>query len=241
MEEKSWHKDLIENYKNTLIALKVRKIELFKSIELPIANIEIFDFTQIAFLQRRIKFKIEMNPQIVRFACVPDRLGVSSIYINTSRETSKVFSRILDTLRQYPEIKNIILQNATKKTTALNKISGRLLLENENLDSSRKRVLELYKGSRDTGILNRVNADDKNFIIFEKRYGEFMKPTMLNQNSTITNLEICQVWKYLQEYETKIKLIQNIILTARGNAHKYKPLIFEFSLNVGKFLFIDID
>ncbi|MBK9334674.1 MAG: hypothetical protein IPM96_20305 [Ignavibacteria bacterium] len=106
---------------------------------------------------------------IARFACIPNRLGIPSVYINIPEEKVVALFEISKIINLYPEIKNIILQEATKETSKFDKISGRLLLENNNLHSSREEVLEIYKGARETGILNKVNVVDNNFLIFEKK------------------------------------------------------------------------
>lgn len=133
------------------------------------------------------------------------------------------------------------MQEVVSAENAKDKISGRVLFEEERMAPTQE-VLEIYKGSRSTGVLNNVDVNDPNFLRFTKKAGEFMKPEKnLSEDSSVTEGEIREIYNYLNSYREKIETLIKIIAKSQNKSINNMPISLEFSYKDSKFFFSDID
>lgn len=235
---------LTEDYGNQSVPFKIRKIELLKNVGLPVPSAEYFDTEDLDEIQENIRKKLHdypLNPLILRFATIPNKNSMPVFYFE-SLENLNQLSQVTDLIQSDPSIKKIILQDATPKEKAIDKISGRLLILDES-NSDIELILEIYKGSRSTSILNTVNLDDPNYLRFEKRLGKFLKPVSpINfNNTTIKEYEIRSLAGYLKEYTGKLEIAKDVHISFIKKQSVSHDACFEFSLRDGKINFSDID
>jgi len=140
-----------------------------------------------------------------------------------------------------PTIKYLILQDATPASKAIDKVSGRILFEKGKL-MPEEVVLEIYKGSRSTGVLNYVTVDNPNFQRFIKNAGDFMRPVKkLDNDSLIKEADVRGIYNFLQIYQEKIETIINVIAKSQNQLADDIAISLEFSYINGKMVFSDID
>lgn len=242
--EVSFEEHLANQFRNENVPLKVRKTELLEEVRLPIPKTDMFRPENVDSLREAIiarKSEDATTSLIIRFACVPDRFSMPTIAVEPSTDVDQVLESVSSLLKIYREIKQIILQELTATADAKDKISGRLLFE-DSRSYPNEEVMELYKGSRSTGVLNNVDVNDPNFFIFEKKLGHFMLPNKgLDPESSIKSSELEDIYRKLVEYRSKLELIRTVIASSRGSKAEDLAISFEFSYLRGRLLFSDID
>lgn len=236
---------LFEKFNDRDIPYKIRKMELLKDVNLPVPNAEYFDKKNLQDLETAIINKITKDPEtplVIRVACVPDKLSMPIFYIEKEDDFRDNLDKIESLLKNESTITNFILQEATPQDKAQDKISGRVLFAGREMFPLEE-VLEIYKGSRSTGILNKVEISDKNFLRFEKTAGHFLKPTKeINYKDTsITEDEIRAIARYLDEYKDNIELAKKVFSTTKNDQVENEEACFEFSYRDREINFIDID
>lgn len=234
---------LFEVFENRSVPLKIRKMALMQLAGLPTLNAEIKEADNLLEIFESVEKIVKKGESaILRFACIPDRLSVPSIYVNNDKELFDIPQKIANVREKYPEVKKIIVQEATNETDAKTKISGRLMIT-QSADSSEK-IVELYKGSRSTGVFDHLDSGDRNYLRFEKGAGEFMKPLKgLSPDTDFVENEVRAVFIALQDYDKAIRRVIRIYNKVNKGANNgaLPPIVFEFSIRDGKFNFVDVD
>ncbi|MEK7564874.1 MAG: hypothetical protein AAB394_02985 [Patescibacteria group bacterium] len=213
---------VVEDFNKIEIPLKIRKIKLLETMELPISKIDFIKKEDADSLESMIlkKFEYQDYPLIIRFACIPDKFSMPSFYIEKEmdgEEKRAIIEKINSLTKDDMSIKYLIIQDATPVESAKDKISGRISFEKEELMPVQE-ILEIYKGARSTGILNNVDINDPNFQRFTKKAGEFMKPTKkLDTDSLIKESEVREIYSFLNIYQEKIETITDIIAKSQNN------------------------
>jgi hypothetical protein len=251
MQERFREKEPIQNtdnfeqrFRDNHTPYKIRKTELLKEVGLPIPETYYYSKEDLSTLESNVINLLKSKPEsslIVRFACIPDKPSMPVYYIETKTDFENCRARILEISKNDANITHLILQKATPEKESRNKISGRLLLTGTKLFPIEK-VLELYKGSRSTSILNNVDVNDPNFVRLEKEAGGFFRLIgQINSKSTITQDELRTIRIDLEDYNRNIQLATDIILKEKNINNKGDEACFEFSYREGKITFIDID
>lgn len=234
---------LVERFSDFSVPYKIRKTELLQSVGLPIPETHYFTKDNIDDLDssaREILAKTH-SPLVVRFACIPDRLSMPVFYIENESQLPDVLKKVNIILKDNPEVASIILQEATPRGAALDKISGRFLLDDSRA-FPRESVLELYKGNRSTGILNRLDPTDSNYLRFEKELGKFMSPTKRpSPDSLVTKSELKDIYSKLEQYKDLILLTKEIIALSHKQSEDKTLVSLEFSYRSGRMIFTDFD
>ncbi len=235
---------LEKEFSDDRIPLKVRKLGILAEAGLPVLKTDIIERDDIGDLEQKLEERASGGgnpPLILRFACVPDKFSMPTFYLEQVGDLSKVANTVRDAVLNDREIASVIIQDATPAAEAPNKISGRALYEDE-YRTGNELVLELYKGSRTTGILNRVHAEDSSLQRFIKPYGGFLRPdTVVNpDNGGLSKQEIAEVVGRIDsQYREAIELAKKVFLKIARKTH---PVVsFEFWYRDGKMVFTDID
>ncbi|MFA5413181.1 MAG: hypothetical protein WC348_01390 [Patescibacteria group bacterium] len=237
---------MVKNFSASEIPTKIKKIKLLEAVGLPTSKIDFLDREKIDCLESLISERLgsEDCPLIVRFACDPDKLSMPFFYIETTmggEERETVIEKIYSLIKTDPNIKYLILQEATPTKSVRDKILGRITFEKGKIMPIQE-VMEIYKGARSTNVLNNVDVDDPNFRRFIKRAGEFMKSAdQLKQGSTIQEAEIREIFNLLNFYRDKMGIAQDVINRSRGRYVEDLTISFEFSYRDGRIIFLDID
>jgi len=234
---------LAERFSDESEPLKVRKIELLQSLGLPTSNMDFFTPENIGDLCDQINLRRQNGEQslMIRFACVPDRFSMPTLTVEPEDNISELLDNLQDLIVKHPEIKKIILTQFTPEEQAKDKISGRYTLENQ-FATPVENILELYKGARSTGVLNKANTDDPNFLFFIRESGKQLAlRTPKNEGSTIEDGEIRSIYQTLCEYSSKMESAKRIIAKSQDTRFEKLTTIFEFSYLKGRFVFSDID
>lgn len=236
---------LAQNFSDQEVPMKIRKLNLLKEVGLPVPRVEILAASDLRSLERSIKDRIGRGelPLMIRFACNPDRYSMPTFSVETGEpdELKAVNTNIANVLAANHEIKDVILQKMTPIEKAGTKISGRITYESEDLMPLQS-IIELYKGSRSTSVLDRLTPEDPNYLRFEKEAGRFLKlATPLKPNSSIAVSEYTHVLTSLNSYNEQTKAVVEVIAKSRGQQQSPKSTSIEFSYNESRILFIDID
>lgn len=245
-QEEPKSENIINNFNNIEIPLKIKKIKILETVGLPISQMDFLKRDDIGDLPALLseKLKLSDGPLIVRSACVPDKFSMPTFYLEKEMseiDKIKIIEEIYSLVNNDQTIKYLIIQDATPSHSAKDKISGRILFEKSDMAPIQE-ILEIYKGARSTGVLNNVNTEDPNFQIFIKKAGEFMKPTKkLSADSSIKEGEIRDIYRFLVQYRDKIDTAIDMIANRPNKDPKDTPISFEFSYRDGKIVFSDID
>lgn len=235
---------LAKRFQDENTAFKVRKIELLEEAGLPIPKSDILRPEEVGLLEEAIlsrRLEDPATPLIIRFACVPDRFSMPAVFVEPESDIDEIIDKIKLSASNNRQIKQIILQELTPQAEAKNKISGRYLLENSQVYPLEE-ILELYKGSRSTNVLNNPYVTDPNFLRFEKRASQFMIPNKkIDESISFTELEIRDIYSTLQSFKEKISLIKEVIALSKGKKPEEVVVSIEFSYNKGRMVFSDID
>jgi hypothetical protein len=229
--------------KKEKIPYKIQKIQLFEQVGLPTPETKFFLRESIEEVASYVRgLYSDLKPLIIRVACSPDRQSMPHFYIDNKEDIENKLSELKSLINSEKCISYIIVQEATPREEASNKISGRLLFGGKKL-SPIEEVVELYKGSRSTSVLNNVNTADHNFVSFEKKAGEFLKPKKLPINNELikegdlSEAEVEDVMVRLRNFNDKIELARELF----SENEKKDEIIFEFWYRNGKVAFTDID
>jgi len=234
----------VEKFKDPKIPYKIRKTQLLENFNLPIPETEYFKREDIVNLKNRTieRIKLSTDPLIIRVACIPDKLSMPFFYVESNEiNISHIIREVGSLLDQDGSIVSLILQDATPKEKISDKISGRISFESEKMIPV-EQFLEIYKGSRSTGILNNLSKRDPQFMRFVKEAGHFMRPeTEFNGKSTITKLEIKDLYNLLESYKEKMENVKQVIAKSLDKLEKETLVVFEFSYRNGEIIFTDFD
>lgn len=242
--EDSYITNLAENYQRGGESLKVKKIRLLEDLGLPIPKTGILRADQLDFLEEKIREIYTSNLErsmIIRFGCVPDQFSMPSVVIESDSNIGQAINEVSSYVSKNQQIKEIVLQELTSEADAPNKISGRLLFEKSDA-YPREEVLELYKGARNTNILNNVDTSDTNFLHFEKNIGHYIKLSQTKSDkSTFKESEIKDIYNLIQGFHSKLDSIKKVVAKQRGVKEEDFVLCIEFSYLHGRLVFSDID
>lgn len=225
------------------LPLKIRKTVLLERCGLPIPYTTYVSRNDLNRLGEEIEQAAQARdfPQIVRVACTPDRLSMPTRYIESRADVHDAQAWAHQLLCLEPTVTHLMIQEATPREKAPLKISGRLTFEARRM-CPLTNVLELYKGSRSTGILNAVNPNDLNFLRYEKRLGRFLHIVGgCLRSSTILDGEVRDIYRSLASFEEAFRHACNIIATARSVSEDSMTFCFEFSYCEGHLVFSDVD
>lgn len=235
---------LEENYLDLKTPLKIKKVELLKSVGLPVSKSEYFDASEIDNVGKAIDSRLGDGEEsfMIRFACDPDKFSMPSLQVQKGEDVPKCLDDLHKLVRENYQIKKIILSSLTTKEQAKNKISGRLMLEASNALPTQS-ILELYKGARTNDVLNNPDTDDPNFLFLIKQLGGKLRLAEPKQSEgrRISEGEVEAISSSLQEYEDKMAIAREVIAKSRGKFSDNLPIIFEFSSTDGELVFSDID
>mgnify|MGYP001558344355 CR=1 FL=1 len=89
---------VVEDFNKTEIPLKIRKIKLLETMELPISKIDFIKKEDVDSLESTVleKFKYQNSPLIVRFACIPDKFSFKEKFIDQDKIIDIKDNRIKD-------------------------------------------------------------------------------------------------------------------------------------------------
>lgn len=223
--------------------LKIRKIKFMKELGLCFPETDLFERGALEDFIEVVKRRFERGQQhlIVRFACIPDRFSMPTITIDHADNLALARKEIEECIDRFSGIQYVILREFISEQLAKQKISGRVLFwgERASMDTS----VEIFKGSRSTGVLNRADTSDKNFLLFEKKPGQFMKPAKeLPVDSSISVEEIKQIFNHLSQFRERLETARAVIGLSKNGKETDRPdVCFEFSFVDGVFLFVDVD
>lgn len=233
-----------ERFRGSGESLKVRKIKLLIAFGLPIPETDVFTSKELDLLEEKILERRRLNPEapmIIRFGCIPDQYSMPAIVLDPEIDIRQAMDRVRSYIEKMGQIRDIILQELTLESKADEKISGRLLLE--KFDAyPREEVLELYKGARNTTVLNNVDASSPNFFHFEKKMGGFMNLDRITKaGSSVTESEIRDICRILFNFRNEFDFIKKVIARIKGVRPENLIVSFEFSYLKGRLVFSDID
>lgn len=234
---------LVNELSDEKMPLKVRKIMLLEEVGLPTPKAEIFmrdGFDDIArYVEERAKSP-DGSPLIIRFGYIPERYSMPTYYVDNPEDIGTTLNRVSAALQEERDVAAVIVQDATPANQATKKISGRMFYQ-DDFQTGDEIVLELYKGSRSTGILNKVNADDPALVRFVKPYGGFLRPEAGVAGAGILATEdVTEIlWRLDKQYKEKIDIARKVFLRL---VHKTHPVVsLEFWYRDGKMFFTDLD
>lgn len=233
---------MVEKFNDHKVPYKIRKIELLEAVGLPTPKAEFFKTDDIEALKSVILKKLQSEDcsLILRVACNPDKFSMPFFFIENDK-LDQILDEIRSLVEKDPTIKYFILQEATPEEAAKDKISGRILFENGEMMPEQE-VVEIYKGSRSTNVLNNVDVSDANFFSFVKTAGEFMKPVKkLTPDSLITENEVKDIYNLLNTHREKIEGMIDIIAKSQMKTANDLSVSVEFSYRDGRIVFSDID
>jgi len=240
---KLYIKNLVENFSREDTPLKVRKVELMDAVGMPLDQMYIFMASDLSRVYYLLNQEITSNqyPVVVRFACIPNRYSMPMYYLENRADAERIVVQINEMLNKDSSIRSIIIQSATPIESAVNKISGRYSLEGIN-SLPVEEILELYKGSRSTSILNTLATSDPGYVSFSKRIGGLLKPDReINTLSNIKISELRDVYERLARYKEKMTIVKDVISYSQEKLSSDNLVSFEFSYRDGKLVFLDID
>ncbi len=240
MEKKLGVAMQIYNYRDISVPIKVRKISCLYITGLPIGWIQFFSRDQVDELVASITSeKKEIRfPFIIRVACIPDKSSMPTVYVESNYQEGELRSSIDRILNKDSSITHLILQQATPKDAGKDKISGRVLFE-DSRSSPREILIEFYKGSRSTGILNNLSVQNPNYLRFEKFSGRLLVPVSDIKESFITQFEVRELLSRLHAHSESFVFVRDIVRTVFKRMDE--PVSIEFSFRGGNLLFTDID
>ncbi|MFH0767483.1 MAG: hypothetical protein V1920_05270, partial [Bacillota bacterium] len=225
-------------YKDTLIPLKLRKVQLFDNLELPHPNTEIIDL-KTGKLEEAIAKYLDCGPIVVRFAGNNDTPGMPSCSIDSRAEFNQGLTRINEILAKKNTYTHIIIQNSTPKEEWINKISGRIMLDSGD-ESGNEEIYELFKGAGSTGILNTANVSDKNFLRLVKEPGRFLaRSNSSANNSGISAAEVSDIVSQVESFKEQLQQLKKIVMASPE--YKRNDVVVEFSYRDGSLVFTDVD
>jgi hypothetical protein len=233
---------MIESFRNTEISYKIRKINLLKNAGLPIPETSCFKKGDIFELRDEVLKRIQGGSQnlVIRPACIPDKVSMLVFHININN-IDQVLEQIESLCQQDSSISDLILREAIGVGDAKEKIVGRLTFEDSKMLPV-EQILEIYKGSETTGILNKVNPKDPNFYLFIKSAGKFMKPAeQINEIGSISPNEIKELYRILDSYKDQMDIIRRVFSQANKKRKEEATLGIEFSFYKDRIFFNDID
>lgn len=234
---------IIKNFQDLEMPYKIRKMELMKSLNLPIPRSDFFSVRDIEDLKKRIEQRLLKGDGalIIRVACVPDKLSMPFFYVEDTNAVDSTIKKINELTKKNESITHLILQQAVSSDLVQNKVSGRILLE-ANEVFPREQVLEIFKGARSTGALNTLDTKDKNYRRLEKHAGQFMKIySDVDDRSDIKEDEMRDIYRYVKKYEPDMHLVRGIYAKSANKKTEKMAICFEFSYLNGNFVFTDFD
>ncbi|MDD5710901.1 MAG: hypothetical protein PHV43_02255 [Candidatus Colwellbacteria bacterium] len=232
---------LVEEYDDESTPLKVRKINLLETVGLPISETDILSKDNKQEIKEKIIERLHGGDVslVVRFSGRDDGLGMPSCYIDNEEDLGDILEQMEDIFTHDPNISHVILQSATPRREASNKVSGRLMMY-DDVDSGYDEIVELYKGARSTGVLNLVDPSDPQFHRLVKPLGGFMKPREeIDPSSTLTTGEVVGIVRKLNDKRDAIEIVQSVLRQSRR--HSRNDYTLEFSYRDGDLIFTDID
>lgn len=233
---------LEENFLDLKVPLKIKKIELLKSLGLPVSESNYFDTDDMEGLKQAVTSRLDgENALMVRFACDPDQFSMPTVSIEKNDDLEDKINQLQQLIIKENHIKKLILTSLTTREQAKNKISGRLMLEADSALPAQS-ILELYKGSRTTDVLNNPDTSDPNFLFLVKELGGQLKlRNERHSDCPISDSEIGMVFNTLKEYEDRLSMAKEVVAKSKGKTSEKLVVIFEFSYSNGKFVFSDFD
>lgn len=234
---------LVESFKNKEIPYKIRKINLLMEANLPIPETSYFKKDEIFELKKEVIEKTKNNNNqhfVIRLACIPDKLSMPVFHIGIDN-LDGVLSQIRLLCQQDDSISHLILREAIGVGDEKEKIVGRLTFESSKMLPV-EQVLEIYKGSETTSILNNVNPGDPNFYSFTKNAGNFMKPSrQIRETESLSSDEVKELYCELDLYKNQMELVKKVFSEANRKKEEEISLGLEFSFYKGKIFFHDMD